>query len=222
MLMLTGQSNPTAGHALQFAKGLLDASATAFYKVDDDLNLNDFVLCGVPIDFHQQYIDRMSWFDPLHPRHADDRPVARLADAVEQQLTADVATYRVFSSEFGISDMVEFFFRRQDKIVAGMSVAWGHHCRIPDGAMQTARKIHSYLEFNLVGNAAVPVGEVRYGLTAREQDVVSLLCCGRTNREIGEGLNISMSTVKTHLMHIFEKLGVETRSAAVALMSRLH
>jgi ATP/maltotriose-dependent transcriptional regulator MalT len=31
-----------------------------------------------------------------------------------------------------------------------------------------------------------------------------------------------MATVKTHLIHIFEKLGVETRSAVVALMSRPH
>ncbi|WP_236000622.1 helix-turn-helix transcriptional regulator, partial [Bradyrhizobium uaiense] len=41
-----------------------------------------------------------------------------------------------------------------------------------------------------------------------------------TNREIGECLSIGLATVKTHLIHIFEKLGVETRSAVVALMSR--
>jgi ATP/maltotriose-dependent transcriptional regulator MalT len=52
--------------------------------------------------------------------------------------------------------------------------------------------------------------------------VIELLCCGRTNREISECLGIGSATVKTHLIHIFEKLGVETRSAVVALMSRLH
>jgi ATP/maltotriose-dependent transcriptional regulator MalT len=62
----------------------------------------------------------------------------------------------------------------------------------------------------------------RYGLTSRELDVVKLLCCGRTNREISECLKIGSATVKTHLIHIFEKLGVETRSAVVALMSRPH
>ena len=53
-------------------------------------------------------------------------------------------------------------------------------------------------------------------------DVVQLVCCGRTNREIGECLKIGQATVKTHLIHIFEKLGVETRSAVVALISRRH
>ena len=52
--------------------------------------------------------------------------------------------------------------------------------------------------------------------------MVELLCCGRANREISECLNIGLATVKTHLIHIFEKLGVETRSAVVALMSRPH
>ena len=36
--------------------------------------------------------------------------------------------------------------------------------------------------------------------------MVELLCCGRTNREISECLNIGLATVKTHLIHIFEKL----------------
>ena len=62
----------------------------------------------------------------------------------------------------------------------------------------------------------------RYGLTLREIDEIEMLCCGRTNREISECLGIGSATVKTHLIHIFEKLGVETRSAVVALMSRLH
>ncbi|WP_433994216.1 response regulator transcription factor [Bradyrhizobium japonicum] len=57
-------------------------------------------------------------------------------------------------------------------------------------------------------------------MTSREMDVVRLLCCGRTNREIAQCLNIAHATVKTHLIHIFEKLGVETRSAVVALMAR--
>ena len=51
-------------------------------------------------------------------------------------------------------------------------------------------------------------------------DVVQLLCRGQTNRVISECLEISQATVKTHLIHIFEKLGVETRSAVVALMAR--
>src|SRR5437763_15153820 len=53
-------------------------------------------------------------------------------------------------------------------------------------------------------------------LTAREIEVLQLLAFGHTNRDIAEKLLISPDTVKTHLEHIFEKLGASDRTAAVA------
>jgi ATP/maltotriose-dependent transcriptional regulator MalT len=221
MLMFIGRSDPATIEAVQFAKGILEGSATAFYEVDDDCNLTRFLLSGIPEVFHRQYLEGMGQLDPLHPRHAAGLAVARLSEAAAER-RPEAARYRSFASQCGIADMVEFFFRRNDRIVAGMSVAWGPEAKIPDGVLSTAQKIHQYLQFNLVGRVAGPEDGHRYGLTAREMDVVRLVCCGRTNREIGECLKIGQATVKTHLIHIFEKLGVETRSAVVALMSRPH
>ena len=53
-------------------------------------------------------------------------------------------------------------------------------------------------------------------LTAREVEVLQLLAFGKTNKDIAEELFISPDTVKTHLEHIFEKLGASDRTAAVA------
>ena len=53
-------------------------------------------------------------------------------------------------------------------------------------------------------------------LTAREVEVLQLLAFGHTNKDIAEQLYISPDTVKTHLEHIFEKLGTSDRTAAVA------
>lgn len=55
--------------------------------------------------------------------------------------------------------------------------------------------------------------EVR--LSAREQEVLRLVASGATNREAADSLYISETTVKTHLMHLFGKLGVNDRAAAV-------
>ena len=57
-------------------------------------------------------------------------------------------------------------------------------------------------------------------LTAREAEVLSWLAKGKTNRDIGDILGLSPRTVNKHLEHIFEKLGVETRTAAAALAPR--
>jgi DNA-binding NarL/FixJ family response regulator len=53
-------------------------------------------------------------------------------------------------------------------------------------------------------------------LTVREAEVLALVAAGSTNREIGQALFHSEATVKSHLVHIFTKLGVGSRTAAVA------
>ena len=53
-------------------------------------------------------------------------------------------------------------------------------------------------------------------MTDREVEVLRLLKEGLTNREIADRLVIATGTVRTHCENIFEKLGVHTRTAAVA------
>ncbi|WP_284991860.1 response regulator transcription factor [Arthrobacter sp. efr-133-TYG-120] len=57
-------------------------------------------------------------------------------------------------------------------------------------------------------------------LTPREAELLSLLIQGLSNRELGKRLFISEATVKTHLAHIYAKLGIETRAAAIAVAIR--
>lgn len=58
-------------------------------------------------------------------------------------------------------------------------------------------------------------------LTARERDVLALVADGRTNAQIATELFLSQATVKTHLVHVFEKLRVTSRTEAVAAARRL-
>jgi DNA-binding CsgD family transcriptional regulator len=51
-------------------------------------------------------------------------------------------------------------------------------------------------------------------LTAREREILALVAAGKTNIEIGLVLAISARTVQKHLEHVFQKIGVETRTAA--------
>lgn len=56
----------------------------------------------------------------------------------------------------------------------------------------------------------------RANLSVREREVLVLVARGTPNRSIARKLFISEATVKTHLTHIFEKLGVSDRASAVA------
>ncbi|WP_448854382.1 LuxR C-terminal-related transcriptional regulator [Corynebacterium frankenforstense] len=56
----------------------------------------------------------------------------------------------------------------------------------------------------------------RSSLTPRELEVLKLVAAGYSNREIGQELMLSEATVKSHLVHIYDKLGVRSRTSAVA------
>jgi DNA-binding NarL/FixJ family response regulator len=58
-------------------------------------------------------------------------------------------------------------------------------------------------------------GEHGPGLSGREIEVLSALARGQTNKQIARALHLSEATVKTHLLHIYAKLGVDDRTAAV-------
>lgn len=52
-------------------------------------------------------------------------------------------------------------------------------------------------------------------LSTREIEVLELVAKGASNKEIGKTMSISVATVKTHLIHIYGKLGVDDRTSAV-------
>ena len=54
-------------------------------------------------------------------------------------------------------------------------------------------------------------------LSGRELEILEALATGKSNKELAQRLFISEATVKTHLIHIYQKLGVDTRTAAVTV-----
>jgi len=66
----------------------------------------------------------------------------------------------------------------------------------------------------LLNRMRTPAAEM---LSAREVEVLTLVAQGAANKEVARTLYISETTVKTHLSHIFTKLGVDDRTAAVTV-----
>jgi len=98
--------------------------------------------------------------------------------------------------------------RASDDVLAGVLAATQG---IRDGAL--ARAVETALE-QRPGVPFVP-GPVFPDLTKRERQVLRLMAEGRRNQEIAAELFVSLTTVKTHVNHIFTKLGVQNRVAAI-------
>ena len=76
----------------------------------------------------------------------------------------------------------------------------------------------TYLAPTAAAKLAERVTQVQ--LTPRELSALRLLANGQSNKEIATSLDISERTVKTHLAHLFEKLGVTSRTEAVRVATR--
>jgi DNA-binding CsgD family transcriptional regulator len=57
---------------------------------------------------------------------------------------------------------------------------------------------------------------IRYGLSKREAEVVELVLLGYRNRDIATTLGAAPATIKKHLTHVFDKVGVDTRTQLIA------
>jgi DNA-binding NarL/FixJ family response regulator len=85
--------------------------------------------------------------------------------------------------------------------------------RAVEAAAQGQAVLSPAVATRLMGQMRQPTSEP---LSQRELEVLELIARGSTNREAAKQLFISEATVKTHLLHVYAKLGVNDRAAAVA------
>ena len=96
--------------------------------------------------------------------------------------------------------------------------------RICDAVAAVARGetvLADEVQAGIVGAIRVRERGARPVLSTREQEILTLIAAGEGTPTIGQTLHLSPSTVKTHMAHLYEKLGVSDRAAAVAVGMRL-
>jgi ATP/maltotriose-dependent transcriptional regulator MalT len=129
-----------------------------------------------------------------------------------------------FLRSYGVQDAAEMIFSHHGKAVAGLSICWT--CKKPErgSTIDVGSALQSYIEFNLaslwpdVASSGTEGTSLESAFTSREKDVIDVVCRGLTNEQIAWHLNIGLATVKTHLIHIFKKAGVETRGELISRM----
>jgi DNA-binding NarL/FixJ family response regulator len=92
--------------------------------------------------------------------------------------------------------------------------------KVADGVPYMPAGITLKLFQGLRRTKTVPSFETQITLTQRQQEILSLLSEGKSDEEIGKTLHLQESTVRAHLHHILQRLGLDSRSQAVAYANK--
>lgn len=152
----------------------------------------------VLMDLRMKRVDGITATRDLASR-GDHPPVLVLTTFDDDELLS--GSLRAGAAGFVLKDSAA-----EDLIRAVRTVAAGGSCLDP---AVTGRVLTAYR------SAATPRREAPGELTAREADVLVRIARGLTNREIARDLGISEVTVKSHVGHIFVKLDLRDRAAAI-------
>jgi LuxR family transcriptional regulator, maltose regulon positive regulatory protein len=106
--------------------------------------------------------------------------------------------------------------RRRERLAATVTAPRDYLTRVVDAFEQAGLPIRPP-----VRRGGVVVAGLVEPLTARELEVLQLLAAGASNRVIAEQLVVTLETVKKHLSHLFDKLGVANRTQAVGRARQL-
>jgi two-component system nitrate/nitrite response regulator NarL len=110
--------------------------------------------------------------------------------------------------ETGAAGFVSKEARREEIVDAVLACARGENVVPPDVAA------------GLVSEIRLRKQDDSPALTPREQEILHLIAAGKSLPEIAKELYLGLTTVKTHVQHLYEKLGVSDRAAAVATAMR--
>lgn len=223
-------SNRLVSETLLFLRASLGCGAAMFYWVEPDLSTTAHQLVGLPASLPGAYRRHVWRHDPLL--------TARLAQAqrdlaeLEQEAAPDPlasAPYRAFLADYGVAGNVEYLFWAGD---GPQRRPWGGISLLPlvgdarlSGQWPLLQATYRYVDLLLQGHAEArhlanrSLLMNRHGLTNRECDVCDLVAVGASNADIGLLLGLTTATIKSYMRRIFDKLGIDSRTALAARLS---
>ncbi|EJX1521814.1 LuxR family transcriptional regulator [Salmonella enterica] len=211
-LSTTGHNDGITLHCLQSIAQLIPLSSAVFCRVNAYLKPEAYVLHNISNSTHQQYLEHFQPLDPLSPSRFGQQVIT-----VATMTPGICARHRHYYHEFmlpnHVCDMIEIFIRRGHRIIAGISlmrdIPFSSEERLRAQAVQPllGLAIHDSLQED---------NDLASILTAKEREIVGMVCEGASNKLIARQLNISLSTVKTHLRNIFAKTEVINRTELVS------
>lgn len=231
MIPASERSDRLITETLEFLRQTFRVNAVMFYWIQPELDTVNDALLGVPDGLAEHYRREMRPFDPLLTSRLVEggKTVAELHDEARAIPAGDCRRYLSFLEEYKVTGNLEFVFWTgegpQRRAFGGASLL-GLEGDPPFTAdFRSIDAIYRYVAFNLQSHERVRTEKRaqllrnQVGLTAREYAVCEYVTVGASNQDIADCLGLTLSTVKSYMRQIFDKVGVDTRTALAARLS---
>ncbi|RQM47180.1 LuxR family transcriptional regulator [Paraburkholderia bannensis] len=219
------ESQEFALQTVNFARSMLNCSSAVFTWLDSHEQHLPHNQVGWPEETIKDYYSSFASADPLNVyRLIKQRAtVATLKNAKRDDIHSSWSDYQ---RKHGLVDEVGFLFWAGDTPLACLSVIkrpGDSPFTTPDPFVQMYDYMqHSFLLLPSVKKIlSDQVLRNDYFLTDRELGVASLMTAGMSNKDIAESLGIELATVKSHVIRILGKLGIDSRSQLAAFSADL-
>nr|WP_320135212.1 helix-turn-helix transcriptional regulator [uncultured Amphritea sp.] len=198
----------------------------AAYMVDSGSKMFSFKNFNLQTAMQREYLEHFHHLDPFHPSNVEDEAaVQRLSDAIAWHRRNDDPYYSKFLNRWGIDDTIEVYLHSEGRIVAGLSLFLDEGVsELLSADMKRIESLRRFLQFSIENYLESPQRRNfeavcdEYHLTAKERVVLEQVIQGLPHKSIANCLCCSLSTVKTHLQNIFEKMAVRSKAEIISLL----
>lgn len=197
------------------------------YQIDSPVNGSAYLFAGEITQSMDEYLNEMQIFDPLHFRHFYNHAQIKLKILSKTTLNHE---FKNFVEKFQVIDSVDLFFRHEGIPVYGMALVRTNKYTVfsnqelkvlesfYDITSTCLEQIHRTQQITLFSHEEFN----HYQLTKKEMQIIEILCRGLNNKDIAQETYCSVPTIKTHLQHIYKKLGVKSRQQLISRFMQEH
>jgi DNA-binding CsgD family transcriptional regulator len=213
--------------SLKLINSFMSLKSAAFFLIDPNMSHKGIVTHNMAKEEDKLYQSRYMHMDPLNPNLFENssETVVHMDSIMSAQFIEQSVYYQDFLKPLNYRYATDIFFRSQGKIIAVITLLREEsQGEFTEEELSLLRKQQPFLEYTLNTvylskriSERKTIGE-RYQLSSRELDVLELVISGANNKLIAKELVLGLATVKTHLQHIYQKVGVVSRTE---LLSRV-
>ncbi|MFQ5659727.1 MAG: helix-turn-helix transcriptional regulator [Gammaproteobacteria bacterium] len=214
---------------IDLIRNLIEVSAVRFQLVNPQIHIKGYVSYNVDEEAEEIYQARYTHLDPLHPSRFEGTETSVICSdtMMSDEEWRQSVFYKEFMAPRHYDHDTDVFFRQDGRIIAVLSLLRDDTLGpFSEKEIDLIHHIQPFLEYSL-NNIYLPKRFSerdfflkKYALTDRELDVVEIVMAGAETKTMANELNLSLATVKTHLQHIFNKVGVHSTKELISVLFR--